>query len=418
LIHDGAASAELAASLKKREKGADKVASAAARCFTIAWRGGGERGAWDLELDAHSAVWGCSAADLKACLLGFFNAAAALSLGGHADAALPGALGRGPPKKGALPTARKRQLSLTGGDLALDLALDLVVAEAAADDAAARADDDDDDAAAAHELASEASNGKDGPKGPNGRLTAKAFGHNYLCRERAEGDASDEEVDLSKDPNLPYPAAFCAGYSCHGVEPKFSKAGFEVGSKVNQDRGCVVYPFCGRDDMAFFCAMDGHGTGGEKISEYAIQKLPGLLAAALEGKGVQNIERALKKAFLGCDAGIRRALAQDALYAGTTVVACLVVGKDIYTANCGDSRAVVCGVDPNDRDRVVAKDLSTDHKPDLPGERARILQCGGWVSDESEADGPARVWLDRKCNSVGLAMARSFGDHVLGKVPH
>jgi serine/threonine protein phosphatase PrpC len=403
LIHDGAASAELAASLKKREKGADKVASAAARCFTIAWRGGGERGAWDLELDAHSAVWGCSAADLKACLLGFLNAAGGAQPGrSHADAA-------------ALPTARQRQLSLTGGDLALNLALGLAVSEAAAEEDPARSDND---AAAAHELASEAGNGKDGPKGPDGRLTAKAFGHNYLCRERAEGDASDEEVDLSQDPNLPYPAAFCAGYSCHGVEPKFSKAGFEVGSKVNQDRGCVVYPFCGRDDMAFFCAMDGHGTGGEKISEYAIQKLPGLLAAALEGKGVQNIERALKKAFLDCDAGIRRALAQDALYAGTTVVACLVVGKDIYTANCGDSRAVVCGVDPNDRDRVVAKDLSTDHKPDLPGERARILQCGGWVSDESEADGPARVWLDRKCNSVGLAMARSFGDHVLGTVPH
>jgi hypothetical protein len=64
----------------------------------------------------------------------------------------------------------------------------------------------------------------------------------------------------------------------------------------------------------------------------------------------------------------------------------------------------------------VAKDLSMDHKPDLAAERQRVLKMGGWVSDESEAEGPARVWLTRAMDSCGLAMARSLGDHALAAV--
>ena len=59
---------------------------------------------------------------------------------------------------------------------------------------------------------------------------------------------------------LPFPHEYVGTFSCHGVEPcpPFG----EVCAKVNQDRGCVVYPF-GMEgqsyDQALFCVYDGHG---------------------------------------------------------------------------------------------------------------------------------------------------------------
>jgi len=351
-------SSELEPSIKKREKSSEKIAAASARCLTLEWQS--EFSAWDLELEpSAAATWGCSADELQTCLVTYLQAVKALGEEAPATEAS---------------NPEDAEASASAGE---------AVAPAAA------------------------------PTAPT-----LDFGFNYLCPERLTNDGNGpDEIDLSKDsPNLPFAVAFGAGFSCRGLEPKFSKAGFEVATKVNQDRGCMVYPFCKRDDMALFCAMDGHGKAGDKIAEYAIKALPELLAAALMGKSKLNPEKAFKKAYLDCDAGIRKFLGKDAAYSGTTAVCCLVMGKEIYTANAGDSRAVVCGVDPDNLDRVISKDLSTDHKPDVAAEKARIIQRGGWVSEESDLDGPARAWGDRNKNSAGLAVSRSLGDHVLGKV--
>jgi serine/threonine protein phosphatase PrpC len=81
-------------------------------------------------------------------------------------------------------------------------------------------------------------------------------------------------------------------------------------------------------------------------------------------------------------------------------------------ANAGDSRAVVGRFT---RGGWIVVPLSTDQKPDLPRERARIEAAGGRVEPfrdmAGNAVGPHRVWL--KHESVpGLAMARSLGDLV------
>lgn len=60
-----------------------------------------------------------------------------------------------------------------------------------------------------------------------------------------------------------------------------------------------------------------------------------------------------------------------------------------YVANIGDSRAVL-----NRGGTAVA--LSTDHKPELPGEHNRIQKAGGFVS-EGRVNGT-------------LSLSRSFGD--------
>ena len=75
--------------------------------------------------------------------------------------------------------------------------------------------------------------------------------------------------------------------------------------------------------------------------------------------------------------------------AGCTATVVLMTPTEIYCANAGDSRTVMC-------DHGTAIELSKDHKPDLPEERSRILKAGGEVSD-------GRV------NGM-LALSRAIGD--------
>ena len=59
-------------------------------------------------------------------------------------------------------------------------------------------------------------------------------------------------------------------------------------------------------------------------------------------------------------------------FAGCTSAVVLVTRNEVYCANAGDSRSVMAT-------RNTAKDLSVDHKPDDPGELARIQASGNFV---------------------------------------
>ena len=67
----------------------------------------------------------------------------------------------------------------------------------------------------------------------------------------------------------------------------------------------------------------------------------------------------------------------------------LITPIEIYVANAGDSRTVMC-------EKGHTVELSKDHKPDLPAERSRIIKAGGEVSE-------GRV------NGM-LALSRAIGD--------
>jgi protein phosphatase 1G len=62
------------------------------------------------------------------------------------------------------------------------------------------------------------------------------------------------------------------------------------------------------------------------------------------------------------------------LQAGCTAVVAVLKGRDLYVANAGDSRAVLCR-------GGAAVALSVDHKPASDGERTRITTAGGFVSE-------------------------------------
>ena len=84
---------------------------------------------------------------------------------------------------------------------------------------------------------------------------------------------------------------------------------------------------------------------------------------------------------------------------GSTCVACIIKNNIIYTANCGDSRAILCN---NDNHTV---ELSIDHKPNRKDEKNRIKNMGGFVEN---------VYGCYRVNGI-LAVSRSFGDRKLKK---
>jgi protein phosphatase 1G len=76
---------------------------------------------------------------------------------------------------------------------------------------------------------------------------------------------------------------------------------------------------------------------------------------------------------------------------GCTAVVALLAGRNLYVANAGDSRCVVCR-----GGKVV--EMSFDHKPEDEIEFQRIRKAGG------------RVTLDGRVNG-GLNLSRAIGDH-------
>ncbi|CDW77624.1 UNKNOWN [Stylonychia lemnae] len=78
-----------------------------------------------------------------------------------------------------------------------------------------------------------------------------------------------------------------------------------------------------------------------------------------------------------------------AVQAGCTACVALVTRTEIYVANAGDTRCVIAA-------KGKAKDLSTDHKPDLPNEKRRVQRASGFVEE-------GRV------NGI-IAISRAIGD--------
>ena len=258
---------------------------------------------------------------------------------------------------------------------------------------------------------------------------------------------------------LPFPRRVVGAFSCQGMEPIYDsddEGAPRTTAKINQDRGGVAYPFAGCRRQALFACYDGHGEGGESISQYALHEVQRILEERLVQIGAPGDEaseleeEAIKKAFEDTFLRVDRALIDEPeievspasvspepfssnlksparrktcpssqpTYSGTTACVVLLRNDRLHVSNAGDSRAVLArrvarnaGASPD----LVAIPLSWDQNPDVPGEMERILRCGGYVSPPPEPGLSARVWLDAACTRIGLAMARSIGDHAVKK---
>ena len=165
-----------------------------------------------------------------------------------------------------------------------------------------------------------------------------------------------------------------------------------------------ITPLC-----VFFGVCDGHGQSGHHVSKFLTNRLPEAVSRLSRNEG--DWEQALGNAYENVNEALR-GQRFDTVSSGSTCVSVLLSAETIYCANVGDSRAVLCRKSPYS---VQALPLSTDHKPDLPSERQRILQKGGRIApvyaDNNEPYGPSRIWLPDD-DSPGLSMTRAMGDYI------
>ena len=198
----------------------------------------------------------------------------------------------------------------------------------------------------------------------------------------------------------------------------------DVGRKrENQDRWLMVERFAGLADATLAAVLDGHGEYGAEVAAWCKDELPRQLAADPK-RLAADPAAAITAAFAATDAALTAAAAASAAaaeasedgpeldveYSGTTVTLALLLGTKLFTANLGDSRAVLACTAADGA--LTAVQLTHDHKPTVPAERARILAAGGRVCrHEKRQAGPLRVWL-AEVWAPGLAVARAFGDSV------
>ncbi|XP_022059174.1 protein phosphatase 1K, mitochondrial [Acanthochromis polyacanthus] len=165
--------------------------------------------------------------------------------------------------------------------------------------------------------------------------------------------------------------------------------------KQNEDRLRVARI---HDNLLYFAVFDGHG--GPHAADYCFTFMEKFIRDALEED--DDLERVLKKAFLGADKALHTHLSYfnnaSFMTAGTTAtVAMLRDGVELVVGSVGDSRALLCR-------KGRAKKLTKDHTPERKDERLRIQSFGGFVTWNSL--GQANV-------NGRLAMTRSIGDFHL-----
>lgn len=155
-----------------------------------------------------------------------------------------------------------------------------------------------------------------------------------------------------------------------------------------EDRHMIVDGFGGIPEDGYFAIYDGHG-GTDAVM--LINELLHDIFLDYLLKTPEDVEKAFVDSFKAMDDLIKDVQKYSA---GSTIVICYLRGNEngkkvLYTANVGDSRAVLQGEGR----------LSVDHKPKDVEETKRVKELGGWVSN-------GRV------NGI-IAVSRALGDHDL-----
>jgi len=182
------------------------------------------------------------------------------------------------------------------------------------------------------------------------------------------------------------------------VDPVHVVRDLEIGAVGMQGRRttmedyhvAVVLP--SRPDHVLVGVFDGHG--GKAMAEYVQQNLVRVLESTDSWVEGLSIVDALTDAFFQLDSEACEnmlSMSNPGMTPGTTAIVAIVTPDQIVCANAGDSRACLLTKGGD----IVP--LSTDHKPNLDRERARIEAAGGCVI-QNRVDGK-------------LALSRALGDY-------
>ncbi|MBA3953736.1 protein phosphatase 2C domain-containing protein [Candidatus Dependentiae bacterium] len=172
-------------------------------------------------------------------------------------------------------------------------------------------------------------------------------------------------------------------------------------------------------DTSLFAIFDGHG--GHTVAEYVADHLPVNLKSTLQNSDnpQQTLQEALEKTTASLENSKLKDIAQKM---GTTAIVALIKNNDLFVANIGDSRAVLCR-----EGEAIA--LSDDHKPERPDEATRIKAAGGHIIKIGlnhhrqprllperfwhKSKAPLRINTENSMQGSCLSMTRSIGDFAL-----
>ncbi|CAD8097600.1 unnamed protein product [Paramecium primaurelia] len=118
----------------------------------------------------------------------------------------------------------------------------------------------------------------------------------------------------------------------------------------------------------FFAVCDGHGQYVHMVSNQIKQQLPKHLGQYLKELGY--IENQILKAFEITNKELCYSEI-DTNLSGSTTVSLLIIKDIIYSANVGDSRAIMCKFDNG----WTVIELSRDHKPEDPQKKKKDFGC-------------------------------------------
>lgn len=190
----------------------------------------------------------------------------------------------------------------------------------------------------------------------------------------------------------------------------YSKKGYAPYNPRKKNQDALIMAEDPKTRSLLLCVMDGHGEDGDKVSQNIKSKFSNYLFNHRDFSG--DIKAALNDVVTRCETELLREASIETDFSGTTFTCAVIRDNKCVLANVGDSRTSLAY--RNESGGVTAVNLTIDHKPDLPAEKARIEAKGGRVfavEYDDGVDGPARVWLGHM-DVPGLAMSRSLGDAV------
>lgn len=181
----------------------------------------------------------------------------------------------------------------------------------------------------------------------------------------------------------------------------------------NQDN----FFFCDTARFRFFGVADGHGQHGHWVSHWVARFVLRVLLADLEEAQSLPTNDGMARVFDQAHEAAKHAAKVecfDVWLSGTTLTVGVLdrVSRGGLLAWAGDSRGVVGRLGPKGEAKLAA--TTSDHKPQDPDEKRRIIQSGGEVV-RLQNDMPHRVFARGK-EAPGLAMSRALGDMMAHSV--